>query len=206
MEKFSSGVYAFWCEVERRCYIGGSINIEWRKKRHIYRLRAGNHGNKSFQEAFNTHGEEAFEFIILELCSSENVARLERFWVEQLKGALFNPPNAALTSGTPGVRSSSEVRSKISKALAGREKTLEHRLNLWNNRRGWKHSEESKAKISKALLDAAKSGNRSGPPDGWTHSDDARKKISERHKGVPKSPEHRAKIAAAVRAAKRRKS
>jgi len=200
-----SGVYAFWCQAEGRCYVGGSVNIEWRKRRHLYRLRSGKHSNKPFQAAFDIHGESSLEFVILDLCTPESVAALESHWVRELEGALFNPPAAALTSGTPGIPHSAETKVKISSSLTGREKSLEHRQNLWNNRQGWKHSEESKAKISEGLLNAAKNGNRSGPPDGWKHSEQSRSKMSEQRRGVPKSPEHRAKIAAAVRAARRRK-
>lgn len=85
---------------------------------------------------------------------------------------------------------SDERREKISKALLGREFSLEHRANLSTAKVGNKYrlgkifSQEARAKISTSLT-------------GKTLSKETREKLSAARKGVPKSLEHRKKISAA---------
>lgn len=198
-EKSCSGVYSFFNTKTKMRYIGSAFDVEGRRKRHVYRLRAGKHSNRSFQSSYDRWGEELFKFVVLEECGPANCAARERYWVEKFKRSLFKTAAAAPTSGTPGVRSNAEAKAKISKALKGRKKSEEHRANLWNNRQGWQHSAESKAKTSRSLREAVKNGVRLGPPEGWKHSEESKAKMSASGKGVPKSPAHRAAIAAALR-------
>lgn len=161
MERYCvSGVYALWCEQEGRCYVGGGLNVYERRKKYIYRLRARKH---SLQKAFDKYGESILCFVVLEECSPALVQRKEKQWVARLKDLLFSPLHASLTSGTPGVRSKKRTRERISKALTGLRKSLEHRQNLWKNRVGWKQSDESKKKISDGLLKAARRGQKVRP-------------------------------------------
>lgn len=109
-----------------------------------------------------------------------------------------------------------EVKQKISAALTGRPgsclgvpKTEEHKAKL----RGRKVSEETRLKMSEAAK--RRGANNKGVPMseaqkeklraaavGRTASPEARAKMSESRRGKPKSPEHRAAIAAAVKRAR----
>jgi hypothetical protein len=109
---------------------------------------------------------------------------------------------AKMSKRMAGVPMQDWVKEKIGQALTGRVMSAEHRANIWKNKKGWRHSESSKKKVSESLKKAVARGDRPGPPEGWKHSEESRRKIGEKNRGVPKSPEHRAKIAAAVRSAK----
>ena len=56
------GIYKITCIKNNRIYIGRSINIDERLKKHKYSLRSGKHINKKLQADFNEYGEEAFIF------------------------------------------------------------------------------------------------------------------------------------------------
>ncbi|HEY1391667.1 MAG TPA: GIY-YIG nuclease family protein [Ktedonobacterales bacterium] len=64
----TTGVYAIINTVTGEEYIGKSYNIEQRWREHSVQLRAGT-GNKFFQHAWDTYGEAAFTFRILEECA-----------------------------------------------------------------------------------------------------------------------------------------
>lgn len=91
------------------------------------------------------------------------------------------------------------IKDKISEALTGRELSDEHKANLWRNRQGWTHSEESKQKTSETLRGMVERGEFVGYWKGKQHSEETKAKMSKAGKGKPKSDEHKAKIAAALR-------
>jgi hypothetical protein len=95
-----------------------------------------------------------------------------------------------------GVPMKPEVRQRISEAHKGKPKSEEWRSHLWDNRRGYKHSEETRKKMSQAAERRRLLGLH---PKGRPVSDKVKAAMSARFKGVPKSPEHRAKIAAALK-------
>lgn len=207
MEKLLvSGVYSISFTEDSRKYVGAAFDMYDRKKRHVYRLRLGNHSNKQLQEAFNTYGEGCLLFVVLEECVPSLCKAKERHWAKHFSDTAFKTESAGFTSGTPGTPHSQKTKRKISQALTGKKKTEEHRSNLWKNRQGWKHTEESKKKTSKTLRKKIANGESFGWQKGKKHSDESKAKMSAAQKGVPKSVEHKAKISAALKAlAKKRR-
>jgi len=218
MESCCSGVYAIINLMNNKVYVGSACDLKRREADHVRRLRGGYHDNLYLQNSWNKYGESNFTFGLLEECELFELIPREQYWIDEFESYLFkNGYNRSPTAGSPlGVKHSDETKAKMSErmlgkpmpdwvkekiraALKGKTKSEDHRSNLWNNRRGWKHSEESKMKIARSLRKAAERGERSGPPEGWKHSEESRKKMSKAHKGVRKSAEHRAKIAAALK-------
>lgn len=62
-------------------YIGQSKDIKWRWMHHRCDLNAQCHPNKHLQGAWNKYGAEAFEFLIIEQTSPEELNERERFWI-----------------------------------------------------------------------------------------------------------------------------
>lgn len=222
--KYCSGVYAIVNMVSEKMYIGSSVHVKRRLSNHRTALRRGTHYLVHLQRAWSKYGEESFVFMVVEECEPEQCVAKEQEWLDAVcphtpEVGYNRSPTASSCLGfrhteetkekmrlsKTGVPMPDWVKAKIGEALRGSTKTAQHRANIWINRQGWKHSDESKARISASLVAASAEGRRSGPPDGWTHSEEAKRKISAVHKGKPKSPEHRAKIKAAVKAAMARK-
>ena len=220
MGRFSSGVYIILNTVNRKKYIGSSVNVFGRLEGHRTQLRGNRHYNPHLQNAWNKYGEKAFLMRPIEFCRTEKMIDREQYWIDHFqcfKKGYNRSPTAGSNLGIKmpeefcekqrirmlGVPMKDEVKEKIRDALTGKEKSEEHRNNLWKNRQGWKHSEESKEKISDGLRKASEEGRKPGPPPGWRHSDEAREKMSHAGKGKPKSPEHRANIAKALKGKKR---
>lgn len=123
-----SGVYKIVNKTNNGVYVGSSVNMPKRWKTHLWLLRKNKHRCKHLQNSFNLYGENNFYFEILEQIT--------------VNGPLFQNTRNVLTereqywldfylaSGT--------------KVYAGRTKTVHSNL-------GYKQSEESKLKRSKAL-------------------------------------------------------
>jgi GIY-YIG catalytic domain len=79
------GVYAIRNTRTGTCYVGSSANIATHVATHIHRLSVDTHDCAALQAAWNTDGEAAFEFTVLELVT--HLAQLpacERYWVNTL--------------------------------------------------------------------------------------------------------------------------
>lgn len=59
------GIYEIKNRINGKVYVGQSIHIEERIKRHQRELKAGIHHNHHLQRSYNKYGKENFEYIIL---------------------------------------------------------------------------------------------------------------------------------------------
>lgn len=100
------GVYQIKNKITKRIYIG-STTVSFRKRfnNHLWYLRKNNHKNIYLQRSFNKHGENNFEFSILQVCKKEDCLKVEQEFIDKLdvinkaKGFILYP----LASGTPNM-------------------------------------------------------------------------------------------------------
>lgn len=91
------GVYAIVHPESGRLYIGSSVNIYSRWRSHKSDLKNRRHYCVYLQRAWDKHGEEAFEWRVLESCLKEKLILIarEQHWLDRYKGQLFNSINTA---------------------------------------------------------------------------------------------------------------
>ena len=77
-------IYAVRNKINNYQYVGHAVDFQLRVQRHLYSLRR-NRNTPLLQEAWNKHGEENFEFIILEICQLEERFIREQNWMDKLK-------------------------------------------------------------------------------------------------------------------------
>ena len=192
------GVYRIVNNINCKLYIGSSIHINRRFVEHISALRRNCHGNKHLQMAWNTYGEENFEFEIIELIEDfENllVAR-EQYWMDYYSS--YNPilgyNISHYASGSGGYEVSDETREKLRRAATGRKYSSETKEKLSSMRRGKlnsfygkHHTEETKKLLSdKAKKRDPSSRNISGfafSRGTQCYTEDTYRKLSESHRG-----------------------
>ena len=61
-----AGIYGIRNSISGKWYVGSSINIQRRWKKHIQRLRTNKHENIKLQRAWNKYGENAWEWVIFQ--------------------------------------------------------------------------------------------------------------------------------------------
>lgn len=205
-----SGIYLIRNLITNHLYVGQSVNIASRWRRHKELLRKIAHPNMHLQRACNIVSETNFEFTILSTCEPDTLKLCEdeQYWMD-----LLTPEyNICKTSGTSlGYKQTDEARRKISLATKGKPKSAQCKINMkknWQNNRekilAARHeiTDETRQKMSEA-----QSGEKhhffgikgeANPNFGREVSDEFRQKMSEIHKGEVKSEEHKAKIAATL--------
>lgn len=87
-----AGIYEIVHVASGKRYIGNSRNVSNRFYAHRYALRNDRHFCPYLQNAWNKHGESAFEFRLIERCLDEVVALLarEQVWIDKHSKHLYN--------------------------------------------------------------------------------------------------------------------
>jgi hypothetical protein len=134
-------------QLDKRYYIGSTVNYPRRKSSHLNKLKNNKHANTQLQEAFNSHPENTIHFQILQETSSiEDLLLLEQKYMTAM-GAdnLFNIvltvyPRAASVQRSLEVRErisigvkkgqTVEGRKRISEAAKAQVRTKEQLLNM----------------------------------------------------------------------------
>ena len=154
-------------DLSNKIYVGSSINIKKRWRRHKNELQHGNHDCIHLQHSYNKHGIEVFVFQIVEAVEPVRglILQAEQRWIDKTPN-LFN--TCKIAGSRMGIKHTDEQRKKISGALTGKTKTPEHREALRiaskkrihdpelvaafaKNRLGIKQTDEHKAKKNAAL-------------------------------------------------------
>lgn len=182
-----SGIYTILNTSTNSIYIGQSIDVIQRIRKHKAALRANRHDSPSLQENWNKHGESVFVFNFVERV--ENKSKLlerEEFWTRFYKEQTsFNVFNICI-----GKKPSEELRKHLSEIKKGS-------IGPW---RGKSRSDETAKKISATLL--AKNINKPKNSSSYINSEkqfirelESRRKMSEAklgkdpHNKFPITPE-----------------
>jgi hypothetical protein len=115
MEK--TGVYAIWCRSLDKFYIGQSPDVLRRWRQNRYKLKNHTHDTYTLQVAWDTYGEQDFDFEILEECSPEMLHQREIYWLAMV------PDNKKFNIGPAGYSPTlGKVRADASKLRQSRAK------------------------------------------------------------------------------------
>jgi group I intron endonuclease len=179
-------IYALLNLITKYRYVGQTNRKEGRWGEHRSELEAGAHCNPHLQNAWNTHGSDAFIFYVLEFVDDlDKLKEREQFYLD------FFPLkyNICPASGSRlGVKDSEETRKKKSKAQKGNQNALGHikteevRRNASERMKGkqyslgYVHTEETRRNTSERMK-----GKQHAL--GYTHTEKERRNMSERMKG-----------------------
>lgn len=130
-----SGVYMILDTVSGRRYIGSAVRLWNRRRQHFQSLARGDHHSRFMQKTWNKR-PEALEFSIVLYCDKDNLLMYEQLLLDAYKPE-FN--TAPVAGSQLGLKMSDEARAKMRKA----------RRKDFSPMTGKKHTDETKAKISK---------------------------------------------------------
>lgn len=174
------GIYKIQNTANGKRYIGSAASFTGRFYAHKHLLRKGKHHSRHLQRAWNKHGEQAFEFTPLLICSGDDILIHEQLALDGLKPEY----NIARSSTSP---------------MSGRKHTLLTRQQMSEARRH--QSPETRAKIGAAFrgkpLSLAHRNKVSAGLMGHKKSAATLEKLAQAQRGKKLSPETRAKQSAA---------
>lgn len=185
------GIYAITSPSGKQ-YIGQALSFKRRWWEHRRDLRTGKHHCKGLQHAYCKYGESALVFSVIAMVPAAELNSFEQQEIDARSPNMLY--NTALFVRRPnfGRRLSDETRTKLS--LYSRNRSPEHRQKLSDGRKGKFHSESLKLEMSRRFL------GEKNPKWGKKHSPETMAKLIAAQQD--RSPEWRARIAAAKRGLK----
>lgn len=148
-----SGIYKILNSINGKFYIGSAVNFKKRWGWHIKDLRAKKHRNKYLENAWHIYGENAFEFSILEYCEKDELIKREQYWIDLENCVRPNGYNLAPKAGSSlGIKRSEETKELQRQIKIGKKLSNEHRAKISAANKGRVFSEETKKKIGNAHL------------------------------------------------------
>ena len=206
----TAGIYKLENLVNGHCYIGQSVNLKRREKEHYRRLKRGEYCNPYLNNAYKKYGEENFIFTPLLYCEPFELTRYEQLCVDTFNPE-YNLRKECVDSNKGTKRSeesiqntrlvnigrvhTEEARHNMSLAHIGKKQSKEAirkttLANIGNTYSlGYKHSEETKKKMSLAST---------GRPSFWTGKklpEETRQKMSLAHKNISDETRHKMSLA-----------
>lgn len=128
----SIGVYKIVNKVNSKFYIGStadSFNKRWCL--HLFHLRNNKHKNSHLQYSWNKHGEDCFEFIIIEECDNKDmVLDREQYYIDREDFEKLYNINPYATGGLQFSEESIKKRTETNRVL---NKRLSERYKLWKD-------------------------------------------------------------------------
>lgn len=169
-ERKKSGIYIIRNKLNGKSYIGQAISIGDRWYTHKSHLNIGRHHNRHLQSSWAKHGEQAFEFRVLEYVkiNAQLLTDREQYWIDRLRPEYNIAPAAGSCIGLKHPPRSEEFRKKMSVI-----------------KKGFRHSPETIERLRQITKEM-----------NYSHSPEVRKRISESQKGRKMSAEHLEKLRA----------
>lgn len=121
------------CTTTGKIYVGSSVNIAKRWNIHRKYLRDGVHPSRHLQTSWNLHGEDKFEFKVLEHVEDKNkLTNIEAQWVEALNAnnPCYGYNIRTVVKSNLGLKHSEETRCKISEASKKRRVSKDTRSKM----------------------------------------------------------------------------
>lgn len=148
-------IYLARCEVTRKCYVGCTI-FSLKHRRRCHEFDASKGSKSVFHKALRKHGLENFTWSILkEDIHEDDLLVYEKFYIKKLGTKL--PSGYNMTDGGEGMVGLPQwirdaASAKVSQALKGRPKSIEHNQKVSRALTG--------KKLSKEHIESLKNANR----------------------------------------------
>lgn len=183
----NAGVYRIINVVNEKLYVGSSSNVKYRLWVHRHELRKNKHQNVYLQNAWNKYGEDSFRFEILFYCRKERLLEKEQKIIDRYQSTWKDRGYniCSIAGNCLGIKRSLKTREKMMGNTNGK------------GRKGIKHSQEAKDKMSKAKMEKPSPGNKGKHPSSISKGLMSAAKIGKPspRKGVSLSKETKKKMA-----------
>lgn len=167
--KRKSGIYCIENIINNKKYIGQSIDINDRWRRHVNELEHNCHHNDYLQKSWNKNGKNNFDFYVLEYCDVDSLDDKERYYISLYNTMDRNLGYNLISGGQDNhcmcEASKKKLSDSIKSSYINNHELIERRridaINYWSNPEnvkkhsgknngmfGKKHSEESKKLMS----------------------------------------------------------
>ena len=113
------GIYKIENLINKKVYIGQSVDINTRFRSHKSELKRKNHSNRHIQNSYDKYGLEGFNFSILEICDANELDNLEIKWIKVTDSTNQDKGYNLESGGSLHKKHSKESRARMSESIRG---------------------------------------------------------------------------------------
>ncbi len=113
--KIICGIYYIKNKINNKIYVGLSINIGDRIRKHMKDLSEGFHSNIELQRAWRKYGKNNFEFGVLEECLKDELENKEICWIAKYDSYKSGYNRTIGGYGNSGVSEESIIKKALTK-------------------------------------------------------------------------------------------
>jgi len=84
-----TGIYIIKNLINKKVYVGSSINLNNRNYKHFWMLNKNIHDNFHLQQSFNKYGKSNFSFEICEICNATELINKENYYINEYKSNIM---------------------------------------------------------------------------------------------------------------------
>jgi group I intron endonuclease len=77
------GIYKITNLIDKKVYVGSSVNLNGREYKHFWMLNKNKHDNQHLQNSYNKFGKKSFEFDIVEECNESLLIERENYYIKK---------------------------------------------------------------------------------------------------------------------------
>ena len=155
----SSGIYLIVNLINGMFYVGSTICFKDRWCVHRNQLNTNLHKSTYLQNAWNKYGEEAFQFIIVEIVEDRNkLEEIEQLWMDASNcyNSKFGYNLRTKAYSNKGIKRTKESIAKVVNFHKGRKRSAQSIINISNGQKGRKQTKEHIANRVKAIKKSSK--------------------------------------------------
>ncbi len=203
-----SVIYCITNIVNDKQYVGQAVNKDKRWKNHRIALRCDAHTNRHLQSAYNKYGVDSFVYTILEIVPSgpdlkDRLTAREQYWMDTLNTVTPNGYNLNPMAATAlGFKHTEETKLRWSEQRKGKKRSAEFSITISKSWETRTVSDKAKANMSLAHMGKTQSQE---TKDKRAVSMKGNKNNAGKKRSKPTSPETRARISEANKAAHKRR-
>ncbi len=149
-----SGIYALYNTYNGKLYVGSSVNMYQRVRRHFSELNSGKHYNIHLKRAYDKYKDSIIPIVLELVDNRDNLIEREQYWLDYFKSYKKEKGYniCMIADRLTGIKRTDAEKNHLSNLYKGVKKSEETKHKMSESRKGIQYSEETLKRMSESHI------------------------------------------------------